>query len=148
MAAGRRGIVNSRPSLPLRGKILNTWEVGGRSGAPPPRRVHDISVAIGPGSGLRKISRPALHGKVHTSRMRTSDGLHIATLLCAPLLSISRTLVNKGHAHVATPPLYRIDIGKEVYYAPDEDEKNGALQRVEGREEEGQGDGDPIQGSG
>ena len=66
-----------------------------------------------------------------------SDGLHIATLLCALFVKHFRTLVEKGHVYVAMPPLYRIDIGKEVYYALDEDEKNGVLQRVEAEKKKG-----------
>ena len=66
-----------------------------------------------------------------------SDGLHIATLLCALFVKHFRTLVNKGHVYVAMPPLYRIDIGKEVFYALDEDEKNGVLQRVEAEKKKG-----------
>ncbi|HHQ4755036.1 TPA: DNA topoisomerase IV subunit B, partial [Aeromonas veronii] len=66
-----------------------------------------------------------------------SDGLHIATLLCALFVKHFRALVNQGHVYVAMPPLYRIDIGKEVYYALDEDEKNGVLQRVEAEKKKG-----------
>ena len=121
--------------MPLRGKILNTWEVeAGQVLAS--QEVHDISVAIGLDpdsddlSGLR-------YGKVCILADADSDGLHIATLLCALFVKHFRTLVNKGHVYVAMPPLYRIDIGKEVFYALDEDEKNGVLQRVEAEKKKG-----------
>ena len=119
--------------MPLRGKILNTWEVdAGEILAS--QEVHDIAVAIGvdPGStelgGLR-------YGKVCILADADSDGLHIATLLSALFVKHFRPLVEAGHVYVAMPPLYRIDIGKEVHYALDEDEKNGILDRLvaEGR---------------
>ena len=119
--------------MPLRGKILNTWEVdAGEILAS--QEVHDIAVAIGvdPGStdlgGLR-------YGKVCILADADSDGLHIATLLSALFVKHFRPLVEAGHVHVAMPPLYRIDIGKDVHYALDEDEKNGILDRLvaEGR---------------
>ena len=119
--------------MPLRGKILNTWEVdAGEILAS--QEVHDIAVAIGvdPGStdlgGLR-------YGKICILADADSDGLHIATLLSALFVKHFRPLVEAGHVHVAMPPLYRIDIGKDVHYALDEDEKNGILDRLvaEGR---------------
>ena len=114
--------------MPLKGKILNTWEVDpaevlGHQG------VHDIAVAIGvdPGStdlaGLR-------YGKVCILADADSDGLHIATLLCALFLKHFTPLVQAGRIFVAMPPLYRIDVGREVYYALDEAEKEGILDRV------------------
>ena len=114
--------------LPLRGKILNTWEVDPAQvlGS---QEVHDIAVAIGvdPGSedlgGLR-------YGKVCILADADSDGAHIATLLCALFLMHFKPLVRAGHVHVAMPPLYRIDVGKEVYYALDEAEKEGVLDRI------------------
>lgn len=121
--------------MPLRGKILNTWEVeSGQILAS--QEVHDISVAIGIDpdsadlSGLR-------YGKVCILADADSDGLHIATLLCALFVRHFRTLVEAGHVYVAMPPLYRIDIGKEVYYALDEDEKNGVLDRIEAEKKRG-----------
>jgi topoisomerase-4 subunit B len=115
--------------MPLRGKILNTWEVepGAVLGS---QEVHDISVAIGvePGSpdlnGLR-------YGKVCILADADSDGNHIATLLCALFVRHFRPLVAAGHVFVAMPPLYRIDVGKQVYYALDEAEKKGVLDRIE-----------------
>ncbi len=100
--------------------------------------MHDIAVALGvdPGSdnldGLR-------YGKVCILADADSDGAHIATLLCALFLRHFRTLVEDGHVHVAMPPLYRIDVGKEVYYALDEQEKKGILDRIEAERQEGQG---------
>ena len=115
--------------MPLRGKILNTWEVeAGQVLAS--QEVHDISVAIGLDPDSEDLSG-LRYGKVCILADADSDGLHIATLLCALFVKHFRALVNQGHVYVAMPPLYRIDIGKEVYYALDEDEKNGVLQRVE-----------------
>ena len=121
--------------MPLRGKILNTWEVeSGRVLAS--QEVHDIAVALGidPGdsdlSGLR-------YGKVCILADADSDGLHIATLLCALFLQHFRALVMAGHVYVAMPPLYRIDVGKEVIYALDEAEKEGVLNRIEAEKKRG-----------
>jgi len=114
--------------LPLRGKILNTWEVAS-SQVLASQEVHDIAVALGvdPGStdlaGLR-------YDKICILADADSDGLHIATLLCALFVRHFRTLVQTGHVFVAMPPLYRIDLGKEVFYALDEAEKNGVLERI------------------
>ncbi|MGL5288377.1 MAG: toprim domain-containing protein, partial [Aeromonas sp.] len=121
--------------MPLRGKILNTWEVeAGQVLAS--QEVHDISVAIGLDPDSEDLSG-LRYGKVCILADADSDGLHIATLLCALFVRHFRTLVNHGHVYVAMPPLYRIDIGKEVFYALDEDEKNGVLQRVEAEKKKG-----------
>lgn len=121
--------------MPLRGKILNTWEVDSEQilGS---QEVHDISVAIGmdPNSGDLTQLR---YGKICILADADSDGLHIATLLCALFMQHFRTLVDAGHVYVAMPPLYRIDIGKEVYYALDEEEKNGVLDRLEAEKKRG-----------
>jgi topoisomerase IV subunit B len=115
--------------MPLRGKILNTWEVDSTQ-VLSSQEVHDIAVAIGldPGSddlsGLR-------YGKVCILADADSDGLHIATLLCALFVKHFKSLVKAGHVFVAMPPLYRIDVGKEVYYALDDAEKQGVLDRIE-----------------
>ncbi|MDO8268556.1 MAG: DNA topoisomerase IV subunit B [Moraxellaceae bacterium] len=121
--------------MPLRGKILNTWEVdSGEILAS--QEVHDIAVAIGvdPASdnleGLR-------YGKICILADADSDGLHIATLLCALFVKHFRPLVERGHIFVAMPPLYRIDLGKEVFYALDEDEKRGILDRLEAENKRG-----------
>ncbi|MDX1514361.1 MAG: DNA topoisomerase IV subunit B, partial [Gammaproteobacteria bacterium] len=114
--------------MPLRGKILNTWEVDPAQ-VLSSQEVHDISVAIGvdPGSddleGLR-------YGKICILADADSDGAHIAALLCALFVRHFRPLVERGHVYVAMPPLYRIDVGKEVYYALDDDEKKGTLDRI------------------
>ena len=114
--------------LPLRGKILNTWEVDA-SEILASQEVHNISVALGidPMSddleGLR-------YQKVCILADADSDGLHIATLICALFLRHFRPLVRAGHVFVAMPPLYQVDVGKDVFYALDEAEKNGILERV------------------
>ncbi|GAA3946939.1 DNA topoisomerase IV subunit B [Allohahella marinimesophila] len=121
--------------MPLRGKILNTWEV--ESGMIlASQEVHDIAVALGvdPGSddltGLR-------YGKVCILADADSDGAHIATLLCALFFQHFRPLVAAGHVYIAMPPLYRIDLGKETFYALDEYEKKGVLDRLEAEKKRG-----------
>ena len=121
--------------LPLRGKILNTWEVSSDQ-ILASQEVHDIAVALGidPAnpdlSGLR-------YGKICILADADSDGLHIATLLCALFIRHFPALVDHGHVFVAMPPLYRIDIGKEVHYALDDDEKQGILDRLEAENKRG-----------
>jgi len=121
--------------MPLRGKILNTWEVSSEQvlGS---QEVHDISVAIGiePGSsdlsGLR-------YGKVCVLADADSDGLHIATLLCALFLQHFQSLVEAGHVYMAMPPLYRIDVGKEKYYVLDDEEQRGVLDQIKAEKKTG-----------
>jgi topoisomerase-4 subunit B len=115
--------------LPLRGKILNTWEVDPAEvlGS---QEVHDIAVAIGVDPGSDDLSRLRF-GKVCILADADSDGAHIATLLCALFLRHFRRLVAEGHVHVAMPPLYRIDVGKQVFYALDDGERKGILDRIE-----------------
>ncbi|MDQ8039042.1 MAG: DNA topoisomerase IV subunit B [Rickettsiella sp.] len=114
--------------MPLRGKILNSWEVASNQ-LLSSQEIHDISVAIGvdPGStnltGLR-------YGKICILADADSDGLHIATLLCGLFLKHFKPLVAEGHLYIAMPPLYRIDFGKEVYYALDDEEKQAVLDRL------------------
>jgi len=121
--------------LPLRGKILNTWEVDSNE-ILASQEVHDISVALGvdPGSdnldGLR-------YGKICILADADSDGLHIATLLCALFVRHFKPMVMAGHVFVAMPPLFRIDIGKEVYYALSEYEKQGVLDRIAAEKKKG-----------
>ncbi|WP_100656213.1 DNA topoisomerase IV subunit B [Alteromonas flava] len=121
--------------MPLRGKILNSWEVDS-SQVLASQEIHDISVALGidPDSddltGLR-------YGKVCILADADSDGLHIATLLCALFVQHFRKLVDSGHVYVAMPPLFRIDVGKDVYYALDEGEKQGVLDRIEAENKRG-----------
>ena len=121
--------------MPLRGKILNTWEVASDQvlGS---QEVHDISIAIGvePGNpdlfGLR-------YGKVCVLADADSDGLHIATLLCALFLQHFRALVEAGHVYMAMPPLFRIDVGKEVFYVLDDEERQGVLDRIKAEKKTG-----------
>ncbi len=114
--------------MPLRGKILNTWEVDGNEvlGS---QEVHDIAVAIGLEPGSAELSG-LRYGKICILADADSDGHHIATLLCALFLKHFRALVEAGHVFIAMPPLFRIDVGQEVYYALDEDEKKGILDRI------------------
>ena len=121
--------------MPLRGKILNSWEVDS-SEVLASSEIHDISVALGvdPASdnldGLR-------YGKICILADADSDGLHIATLLCALFVRHFRPLVEQGHVYVAMPPLYRIDVAKDVYYALDEREKEGILERIQAEKKKG-----------
>jgi len=121
--------------MPLRGKILNTWEVDSEQ-ILASQEVHDISVAIGMDPNSADLSQ-LRYGKICILADADSDGLHIATLLCALFMQHFRTLVEHGHVFVAMPPLYRIDIGKDVYYALDEEEKNGVLDRLEAEKKRG-----------
>jgi len=114
--------------MPLRGKILNTWEVDSND-VLASQEVHDISVALGLDPGSSDLSA-LRYGKVCILADADSDGLHIATLLCALFLRHFPKLVVEGHVFVAMPPLYRIDIGKDVYYALDDAEKQGVMDRI------------------
>ena len=117
--------------LPLRGKILNTWEVASDQ-VLASTEIHDIAVALGidpDNEGLSQLR----YGKVCILADADSDGLHIATLLCALFLRHFPKLVQDGHVYVAMPPLYRIDLGKEVFYALDENEKEAILERLKGK---------------
>lgn len=114
--------------MPLRGKILNTWEVSPDQ-VLASQEVNDISVAIGVEPGVADL-KGLRYGKVCILADADSDGLHIATLLCALFVRHFRPLVEAGHVHVAMPPLFRIDVGKEVYYALDDAERVGILDRV------------------
>ncbi|MCS5707536.1 DNA topoisomerase IV subunit B [Candidatus Berkiella cookevillensis] len=114
--------------MPLRGKILNTWEVTS-SQVLASQEVHDIALAIGLGPGEEDLSK-LRYGKICILADADSDGLHIATLLCALFLKHFPKLVEAGHIYVAMPPLFRIDIGKQVFYALDESEKQGILDRI------------------
>jgi topoisomerase-4 subunit B len=115
--------------MPLRGKILNTWEVESQEilGS---QEVHDISVALGVDPGLESAEDLRYH-KICILADADSDGLHIATLLCALFVRHFRPLVASGHVYVAMPPLFRIDVGKDVYYALDDAERQGILDRIE-----------------
>ena len=114
--------------MPLRGKILNTWEIdSGEILAS--QAVHDIAVALGVDPAAANIDG-LRYGKICILADADSDGLHIATLLCALFVRHFRSVVEAGHIYVAMPPLYRIDVGKEVFYALDEEEKDRTLDRL------------------
>ena len=121
--------------MPLRGKILNTWEVDS-SEALASKEVQDIALALGIEPGSSDLSK-LRYGKVCVLADADSDGAHIATLLCALFLRHFRPLVEQGHVHVAMPPLFRIDLGKEVFYALDEEEKEGVLDRIAAEKKRG-----------
>ena len=115
--------------LPLRGKILNTWEV--ESGAVlASEEVHNLAVAIGCDPGKDDISG-LRYGKIIILADADSDGLHIATLLSALFLKHFPALVREGHVCVAMPPLFRVDVGKQVFYCLDESERDALLKRIE-----------------
>ena len=121
--------------MPLRGKILNTWEVPSDQ-VLASQEVHDISVAIGvePASDNLKNLR---YGKICILADADSDGAHIATLLCALFLRHFLPLVEQGHVYVAKPPLYRIDVAKDKFYALDEAERDGILDRITAEKRKG-----------
>ncbi|GLR72618.1 DNA topoisomerase IV subunit B [Agaribacter marinus] len=121
--------------MPLRGKILNSWEVDS-SQVLASQEIHDISVALGIDPDSDDLS-DLRYGKICILADADSDGLHIATLLCALFVKHFRTLVDKGHVYVAMPPLFRIDVGKEVFYALDEAERQGILDRIEAEKKRG-----------
>src|ERR1051326_8911558 len=115
--------------MPLRGKILNTWEVDS-SEVLSSQEVHDIAVALGVDPGTSTLDG-LRYGKVCILADADSDGAHIATLLCALFVRHFRKLVEEGHVFVAMPPLFRIDVGKNVYYALDDGERDGILARID-----------------
>ena len=114
--------------MPLRGKILNTWEVDA-SQVLGSQEVHDIALAVGVDPGSDDLSN-LRYNKICVLADADSDGAHIATLLCALFVRHFRPVVAAGHVYAAMPPLYRIDVGKEVFYALDEAEKQGVLDRI------------------
>lgn len=120
---------NFQAILPLRGKIMNTWEVDSDT-AMGSQEIHDISVALGVDLGSDNLDG-LRYAKICILADADSDGLHIATLLCALFMQHFRPLVAGGHVYVAMPPLYRIDVGKQVFYALDEAERSGVLDRIQ-----------------
>lgn len=132
--------------MPLRGKILNTWEVDSTM-VLNSQEIHDISVAIGVDPGSEDLSG-LRYGKICILADADSDGLHIATLLCALFLRHFHALVAAGHVCVAMPPLYRIDVGKDVYYALDEEERIGVLARIKAEKKKGKIDIQRFKGLG
>ncbi len=121
--------------MPLRGKILNTWEVDSAS-ILNSQVIHDISVAIGVDPSSDDLSE-IRYGKICILADADSDGLHIATLLTALFLRHFYKMVEEGHIYVAMPPLFRIDVGKDVSYALDEEEKKGILDRIAAEKKKG-----------
>ena len=121
--------------MPLRGKILNTWEVSSDQ-VLASQEVHDISIAIGVEPASSDLSN-LRYGKICILADADSDGAHIATLLCALFLRHFQPLVEQGHVYVAKPPLYRIDIARDKYYALDEAERDGILDRIAAEKRKG-----------
>jgi topoisomerase-4 subunit B len=121
--------------MPLRGKILNTWEVDS-SEILASQEVHDIAVALGVDPDSENIE-DLRYGKICILADADSDGLHIATLLCALFMKHFRKLVEEGHVFVAMPPLFRIDMGKEIFYALDDEEREGILNRLKAEKKRG-----------
>jgi topoisomerase-4 subunit B len=121
--------------LPLRGKIMNTWEVD-QGELLASQEVHNISLAMGIDPGVEDLSDLRYH-KICILADADSDGLHIATLICALFVRHFSALVRAGHVFVAMPPLYRIDVGKEVFYALDEGEREGILDRIQAEKMKG-----------
>ena len=121
--------------MPLRGKILNTWEVDSAE-VLSSKEVHDIAVAIGVDPGSNDLSG-LRYGKICILADADSDGAHIATLICALFLKHFKALVENGHVYVAMPPLYRIDVAKDVYYALDDSEKQGILDKIAAEKKRG-----------
>ncbi len=120
---------NFQAIMPLRGKILNSWEVDS-SQVLASQEIHDISVAIGVDPASEDISG-LRYGKVCILADADSDGAHIATLICALFVKHFPTLVEQGHIYIAMPPLFRIDVGKKVFYALDEAEKTAILSKIQ-----------------
>ncbi len=120
---------NTQAIMPLRGKILNTWEVDSAE-ILASQEVHDISIALGIDPNETNLENLRYH-KVCILADADSDGLHIATLICALFLRHFREMVMAGHVYVAMPPLFRIDVGKDVFYALDDSERKGILDRIE-----------------
>ena len=114
--------------MPLRGKILNTWEVAHEQ-VLASQEVHDIALAIGVDPGSNDISE-LRYGKICILADADSDGNHIATLLCALFLRHFKPLIDNGHIYIAMPPLYRIDVGQKIFYALDDNEKNMTLDKI------------------
>ena len=124
---------NTQAVLPLRGKILNTWEVAGNR-VMESREIRDIVQAIGVSPGTDDLSG-LRYDKICILADADSDGAHIASLLCALFFRHFRPLIAQGHVHVAQPPLYRVDIGKEVRYALDEDELSKIMDGLNGKKD-------------
>jgi topoisomerase-4 subunit B len=127
---------NFQAIMPLRGKILNTWEVDAAE-AVSSEEIHNIAVAVGVDAGSASLDG-LRYGKVCILTDADHDGLHIATLLAALFVRHFRPLVENGHVFVAMPPLFRVDCGKQVFYALDEKERDGVLDRIKAEKLKGQ----------
>ena len=127
---------NFQAIMPLRGKILNTWEVDAAE-AVSSEEIHNISVAIGVDAGSATVEG-LRYGKICILTDADHDGLHIATLLAALFVRHFRPLVEGGHVYVAMPPLFRVDCGKQVFYALDDKERDGVLDRIKAEKLKGQ----------
>jgi len=114
--------------MPLKGKILNTWDLES-SEIIKSAEIKDIATAIGVNPGSPDIDS-LRYGKICILADADSDGLHIATLLCALFLRHYKPLILAGHIYVAMPPLFRIDCAKEVFYALDEAEKDSIIKKL------------------
>ena len=121
--------------MPLRGKILNSWEVASDQ-VLASQEVHDIAIAIGVDPGDADLTK-LRYGKICILADADSDGLHISTLLCALFLRHFPALIEARHVYIAMPPLFRIDVGKEVFYALDEAERQGLLDRIAAEKKKG-----------
>ena len=121
--------------MPLRGKILNSWEVASDQ-VLASQEVHDIAIAAGVDPGDADLSK-LRYGKICILADADSDGLHISTLLCALFLRHFPALIEAGHVYIAMPPLFRIDVGKEVFYALDDAERQGLLDRIAAEKKKG-----------
>jgi topoisomerase IV subunit B len=126
---------NFQAVLPLRGKILNTWDHDS-SIILGSKEIHDISVSIGVNPGSEDISN-LRYNKICVLADADSDGLHIATLICALFLKHFPKIVRNGHLFIAMPPLYRIDVDKEIFYALDEPEKKSIINKINRRKKHG-----------
>ena len=121
--------------MPLRGKILNTWDLES-SAIIESREIRDISHVLGVIPGSDDISR-LRYNRICVLADADSDGLHIATLMCALFLKHFPQIVKQGHVYIAMPPLYRIDVGKEVFYALDDSEKSNIIKKINRRKKHG-----------
>ncbi|CCK79611.1 DNA topoisomerase IV subunit B [Desulfobacula toluolica] len=121
--------------MPLRGKILNTWDMES-SAIVESMEIRNISQVLGVIPGSDDISK-LRYNKICILADADSDGLHIATLVCALFLKHFPKVVSQGHVYIAMPPLYRIDVGKEVFYALDDSEKNNIIKRIDRRKKHG-----------
>ena len=119
---------NFQAVMSLKGKILNTWEVN-TDAVTQSQEVKDIAMAVGLDPGCKELTG-LRYGKICILADADTDGAHIATLICALFLRHFRPLVEKGHLFVAQPPLFRIDQGKDVFYALDEEEKDQIVKQL------------------